>query len=142
MFKTAPAVNDPTRIMASTHRIHVHGLSVVSIGNQPGLRWVIPSKQVTITGSGPKALSIMESLAPATRSATAAVGKVVGTESLEALQRIPVTGPVTVRSPSGSTIHVLAIDGQFYFSAKPGRYLLTGHDGNVVSRCIRNKHLG
>ena len=136
MFKTDPVADDPTRVVAHTHRITVHGLSVVSIGNQAGLRWVIPSKEVTITGSGPKALSIMESLAPATRSATAAVGKVVGTESLEALQQIPVTGPVTVRSASGSTIHVLAIDGQFYFSAKPGRYLLTGHDGDAVCPAV------
>lgn len=135
MFKT-DSLNGPSPSMASTHKIHVHGLSVNSVANGQALRWFIPSKRVTITGSGPKALSIMQSLAPATRSASPAVGKVVGTEVLEAVGRTPVTGPVIVRTPSGSTFHVLAIDGQFYFTAEPGRYLLTGHDGNATCPAV------
>lgn len=127
MFKTS---GHP--IEGATQRIQVHGLAVISSHSRTGVSWVVPSKQVTITGSGPKALSIMQTLALATRSASPAIGKVIGTESLEALVRRQVTGPVTVRSPSGSTFHVEAIAGVFYFNGEPGRYLLTGHDGNVV----------
>lgn len=127
MSKTGgPPVAGPAK------EIEVHGLSVMSSRNETGLTWVIPSRQVIITGSGPKAHSIMETLAPATRTASPAIGKVIGTESLEALVRMQVNGPVTVRSPSGSTFHVEAIAGVFYFNAQPGRYLLTGHDGNVT----------
>ena len=56
----------------------------------------------------------------------------MGSEYLEALVRAPVSGPVTVRPPSGPSLSVEAVDGQFSFTGPPGTYVLTGHDGNVV----------
>jgi hypothetical protein len=111
--------------------MRVNGLSVTSSRIGARLFWSIPSMHVTITGSGPKALSIMRSLAPATPSASPAVGQVNGTEYLEALVRASVSGPVTVSPPSGPAFTVAAVNGQFYFTVRPGRYRLTGHDGNT-----------
>ena len=54
----------------------------------------------------------------------------IGSERLEALLRTPVSGPVTVDPPSGAAFKVEAIDGLFAFTGQPGRYRLTGHDGN------------
>jgi hypothetical protein len=112
-------------------RIRVHGLSVVASDTGTELRWVIPSKQVTVTGQGPRALSIMQTLAPATPEAVPAAGMVTGSEELVALERVPVSGPVTVRRLGSATAaQVEALDGVFSFSGRPGRYVLTGHDGN------------
>jgi len=132
IFKTNSSIKDSARIAGSPRQVHMHGLSVLSSRNGTELVWNIPSRQVTLTGSGPKALSVMQTLSLATRSASPAVGKVNGTEYLEALVRAQVTGPIAVRSPSGSTFHVESIDGQFYFTGRPGRYLLTGNAGNVL----------
>lgn len=112
--------------------LRVHGLSVMSTKTYAGLIWVIPAKQVTLSGSGPKALSIMGTLAPATRRAVPATGQVTGTEYAEAILRVPVTGQVTVtplRSGKATTVDV--IDGQFWFLGKPGRYVLVGHAGDA-----------
>ena len=121
----------------TSHRIVVHGLSVLSSEAGTGVRWVIPSKQVTITGTGPEVLSIMRTLAPATRRAVPATGKVTGTEFLDALSRVPVSGPITVRPlTSKRSSQVAAIGGEFWFTGAPGRYLLTGHDGNTSCRTV------
>ena len=73
------------RSQGSTHVVRVHGLSVTSSRTDAGVLWTVPSMHVTITGSGPKALSIMQSLSRATPRASPAVGKVIGSEYLEAL---------------------------------------------------------
>ena len=84
-------------------------------------------------GSGPKALTIMQSLSPATRGATPATGKVTGTENLEAALQVPVSGPVTITMPaSGKTFTVDAIAGQFWFFGSPGKYVLAGYDGSAL----------
>lgn len=115
-----------------THEIRVHRLSVMSTKTYAGQIWVIPSKQVTLSGSGPKALSIMGTLAPATLHAVPAIGKVTGSEYLEATIQVPVTGQVKLTlSTSGKTTSVDVIDGQFWFLGRPGRYALVGHDGNA-----------
>jgi hypothetical protein len=94
--------------------------------------WVSPSKQVTLSGLGPKALSIMRTLAPATREAIPATGQVTGTEYAEAIIQVPVTGQVTVKmSASGKTTTVDVIDGQFWFLGRPGQYVLVGHAGDA-----------
>jgi hypothetical protein len=121
-------------VLPRSHRtLRVHGLSVLSSKTGTGNLWIILSRTVIVTGSGPKALSIMETLALATRHATPATGVVNGTEYSESLQQLPVSGPVTVTVPaSGKTVTVDAIDGQFSFSGAPGRYILTGRGGNVA----------
>lgn len=123
----------PANLPADQRNIRVHGLSVLSSKSEAGVLWIIPSRKVTVMGSGPKALAVMQSLSPATRRATAATGKVSGTEYLEALTQVPVSGSVTVTMPaSGKTFKVAAIAGQFWFFGAPGKYLLAGQDGNVV----------
>ena len=131
MYRSADRPPPTGRLQGSTHILRVHGLSVTSSRTDAGLLWTISSMHVTITGSGPNALPIMQSLAPATRRASPAIGKVTGSEYLEALVRAPVSGPVRVRPPSGTPFEVEAVDGQFSFTGPPGTYLLTGHDGNV-----------
>jgi hypothetical protein len=118
--------------VGSSRNLRVHGLSVVSSSTGQQIPWFVPSQHVVITGSGPKALSVIQSLAPATHRAIPATGKVTGAEYLEALQQGPVSGPVTVAMPaSGTTVTIQAFLGQFSFSGKPGRYVLTGHAGNA-----------
>ncbi len=123
----------PYETPAASHRMQVHGLSVVASDSGTDITWTIPSKHVTVTGTGPGVLSVMRTLAPVTRQAVPATGKVTGTEYLEALDRTPVSGPVTVRSlPSGRPTEVDAVGGVFWFSGPPGRYLLSGHDGTAA----------
>lgn len=121
----------PTYAATSRH-LRVHGLAVLSSKTESGVLWIIPSKQVTVTGSGPDALSIMGTLEPATPRAIPAAGIVSGTEYLEAVMQVPVSGSITITMPrSHRTLSVTAIDGRFSFSGAPGRYVLTGHDGNA-----------
>jgi hypothetical protein len=114
------------------HRMQVHGLSVLSSETGTELRWTIPSLHLTVTGMGPGALSIMRTLARATGQAVPATGEITGAEYLDAMARAPVSGPMTVRSlPSGRSTQVAVVGGVFSFSGSPGRYVLTGHDGNA-----------
>jgi hypothetical protein len=123
----------PASLPADQRSIRVHGLSVLSSKSEAGILWIIPSRKVTVMGSGPKALAVMQSLSAATRHATPATGKVSGTEYLEAAMQVPVSGSVTVTMPaSGKTFKVAAIAGVFWFFGAPGKYLLAGQDGNVV----------
>ena len=131
MYRSEDRPPPTGRLQGSAHILRVHGLSVTSSRTDAGLLWTIPSMHVTITGSGPNALPIMQSLAPATRRASPAIGKVTGSEYLEALVRHRSPGPVRVRPPSGTPFEVEAVDGQFSFTGPPGTYVLTGHDGNV-----------
>ncbi len=130
VFRTGTA-GGPDQASVGTRTIRVHGLSVLSSDTGGQRRWVIPSKQVTVTGGGPLALSIMQTLAPATPEAVPAAGKVTGTEYLVAPSRVPVSGPVTVRRlGSATSAQVEALDGMFSFVGHPGRYVLIGQDGN------------
>jgi hypothetical protein len=123
----------PANLPTSQRQIRVHGLSVLSSKTGTSYLWIIPSRNVTVTGSGPKALAVMQSLSPATRRATPATGKVSGTEYLEAAMQVPVSGSITVTmSASGKTFKVNAIAGVFWFFGAPGKYLLAGQDGNVM----------
>lgn len=132
MFRSSTSAPSSGGSGGVTHEIRVHGLSVKSTRTYAGMVWVIPSKQVTLSGLGPKALSIMRTLAPATREAIPATGQVTGTEHAEAIIQVPVTGQVTVKmSASGKTTTVDVIDGQFWFLGRPGQYVLVGHAGDA-----------
>jgi uncharacterized protein (DUF983 family) len=110
--------------------IRVHGLLVRSSKNHSDMLWIVPSRNVVISGSGPKAQAIMKTLTLATRHANPASGMVSGSEYVEAIEQMPVTGPVTVTMPvSGKKITVTAFYGRFWFSGTPGRYVLNGHAG-------------
>jgi hypothetical protein len=81
---------------ASQHSLRVHSLSVLASKTGTDILWIVPSRMVTITGSGPKSLVIMQTLARATRRATPATGQVNGTEYSGGPQQVTVSGPVTV----------------------------------------------
>ncbi len=127
---TAPI---PTSAAKPPQQTRVHGLSALSRSNGTGVDWIIPSKQVTITGSGPGALSVARTLTPTTRYAIPAIGQVSGVAYSGSLQQLPVSGPVTVVMPAVRKSTTLsAIGGHFTYSGRPGTYVLTGHDGNVL----------
>ena len=117
--------------------IRVHGLTVLAtVTGTHSLvtadRWYVPSKHVSITGTGPSALAVMRTLAPATAQASPATGFVSGTEQLSALVVVPASGPISVVKPPSDKIHIVTVlNGQFSFTSAPGRYVLTGHDGNA-----------
>jgi hypothetical protein len=119
---TAPA---PTRML-------VNGLSVESTKTYNGFHWTVPAENVTVSGSGRGALSVMKTLSQATSRSVPATGKVTGTEYLDALEQVPVTGTIGVRKAgSTKTTSVRVVDGQYWFLGRPGRYELTGHDGDT-----------
>ena len=116
--KSASAIPTYT---ATSHHLRVHGLAVLSSKTESGVLWIIPSKQVTVTGSGPDALSIMGTLAQATHRTIPAAGIVGGTEYLEAVMQVPVSGSITITMPPAHrTLSVTAIDGQFSSRVLPG----------------------
>jgi hypothetical protein len=117
--------------------IRVNGLTVLASATAThGLvtagHWYVPSKHVSITGTGPSALAVMRTLTRATAQASPATGFVSGTEQLSAVVVVPASGPISVVRPPSKTIHtVTVLNGQFSFTGAPGRYVLTGHDGNA-----------
>jgi hypothetical protein len=119
--------------------IHVNGLTVLASTAGvndlvTGGHWYLPAKHVTIAGTGPKALAIMRTLAPATQNAVPANGFVSGTERLDGVLDVPESGPIRVskvRSRATKTLGVL--HGQYSFTAGPGRYALTASNGSI--RC-------
>ena len=130
------AISQGTSSVSGLHfrptHLRVNGIAVVLLPVGGHELWVIPGKNVTISGYGPRALAVMKTLSKATRSALPATGKVTGTAYLETLQQLSITGQVTVKRLHSSTeTSVSVIDGQFWFFGPPGRYILTGHDGNA-----------
>ena len=109
----------------------VHGLTVLESPTGPSFIWTVPSRGVTITGSGPEALRILKTLAPAGRHAVAASGVVDGTEYARGVGRVPVSGPISVtRSTTGTVRSIDVVESRFWFPAAPGRYVLVGHGGD------------
>jgi len=111
----------------------VNGLRVTSSSGY-GVDWLIRSKNVLITATGTASTEVLRTLTVATSRAQAAPGVLMGTEYLEALEQVPVTGLVSVtrlgtHGPSIPSAH--AYDGHFSDTLPPGRYLLAGQDGNV-----------
>jgi hypothetical protein len=118
----------------------VHGLHVTSYLVGGTLNWDVRSKSVVISATGPGSRSVLRTLTTATPRALAAPGVLKGSEYLEALERVSVTGLVSVlrldahahahaHAPALPAVH--AYDGQFSATLSPGRYRLTGHDGNA-----------
>lgn len=106
------------------------------VATQPGLgvrAWFVLSKGVHVSGSGPKALAVMGTLAVASRHATPAPSFVTGREYPEALTQVPVSGPVTLTTPkSHKTRTLYAVDGTWWATLSRGHYAATGHDGDTV----------
>jgi hypothetical protein len=112
--------------------IRVNGLEVLSSPAGAAQYWYVPSKHVIVTGANSKALAIMRTLAPATPQAFPAVGQVDGSEYVEALTQVPVSGQITIRRiGSKNSYTVQALNGSFSFGGKPGNYLLTGSAGGA-----------
>jgi hypothetical protein len=112
----------------------VHGLRVTSYLVAGTLNWDVRSKNVVISATGPGSRSVLRTLTTATSRAHAAPGILEGSEYLEALEQVSVTGLVSVlrlegHAPALPAVHVY--DGQFSTTLSPGRYRLTGHDGNA-----------
>jgi hypothetical protein len=127
---TAPGASVDSTTAART--IEVHGLTVRSSTLDGRTQWVIPARHVAVTGSGPHALAVMGTLAPASRQAVPATGTVSGTVTLKTLSATPANGQASARNTStGTTVRVLILDGQYSFSGPPARYVVTVHDGNA-----------
>ncbi len=94
----------------------------------------IPSKNAVIGVSGPATAAVTETVRPATARSLPAPGMVRGSERLDALEQVNVTGPIGVArfDAGGSSLPPLhAYDGAFWSTLRPGRYELTGHAGSA-----------
>lgn len=119
-------------------RLVVHGLGVISYpatAASSGITtWVVPSKHVVLTATGPGSSAVLRTLTVATSRAVPAPGVLKGSVYLIALTRTPITGPISISRLSshgtGSTT-VQAYDAQFWDTLRPGNYLLTGHAGDA-----------
>ncbi len=118
----------------------VHGLDVTSYSSGGILNWAVPSKNVVLTATGPGSSAVLHTLALATSHAQAAPGVLNGSEYLEALTQVPVTGPVSVArldAHGPSLPPAQAFEGHFSVTLPPGRYRLTGLDGNAPCPPVR-----
>jgi hypothetical protein len=114
--------------------LKIRGIRVVTFPSSGQVTWVIPSRDVGITAYGTGARAVLRTLAPATTRAQAALGMLMGTEKVEAVMQVPVTGPISVvrLDAHGPELpKAQAFDGQFTDLLPPGHYALTGHDGNA-----------
>jgi hypothetical protein len=122
----------------------IHGLGITSYstgaGSSDRTTWVVPSKHVVLTATGPRSSAVLRTLAAATSRAVPAPGMLRGSVYLIALMRTPVTGPVSVSRlnshGTGSTT-VQAYDAQFWDTIPPGNYLLRGHAGDAPCPPVR-----
>jgi hypothetical protein len=66
-------------------------------------------------------------------------GHIVGTETLVATLRVPVTGSVKIRRLSKRywSESVSSLRGHFSAMLQPGTYYLTGHDGDVYCTTVK-----
>ncbi len=119
-------------------RLVVHGLGVISYSagatSSDETTWVVPSRRVVLTASGPRSPPILRTLTVANARAVPAPGMLRGNVYLVALMRTPVTGPISATGLSShragsTTLH--AYDGQFWSTLPPGGYLLTVHAGDA-----------
>ena len=116
----------------------VRGLRVVRPPSSPlTVAWLVPSKDAVIIGSGPKALALVHTLAPATRRAIPALGIVTGKEYLEDVTQVPVSGSVTLTAlKSHKALTLDAYGGGWGATVTPGHYAAAGHDGNAVCPAV------
>jgi len=126
----------PSASVGGTHQLElvIHGIQVKVTSSVGAVNWVVPDRNVVIAATGPQSLAILRTLSVATSQARAAPGILEGSMYLEALQQVPVTGPVSftrlnAHGPALAAVH--AYDGHFSAMLPPGTYLLHGHDGNA-----------
>jgi hypothetical protein len=114
-------------------RFVVHGLVVISYSTGGIVNWAVPSENVVLAATGPQSSAVLNTLSVATSRAQAAPGVLKGSEYLVAVMRTPVTGLVSVKrlDAHGPALEVHAYDGQFSDTIAPGRYLVTGQDGDA-----------
>ena len=125
-------------------RLVVHGLGVIAYpaaaASSGATTWIVPSKRVVLTASGPGSLAVLGTLKVATSRAVPAPGMLRGSVYLVAQLRTPVTGPVSISrlGSRGAGLTTLeAYDAQFWGTLRPGKYLLTGHAGNAPCPPVR-----
>lgn len=112
----------------------INGLRITRMSDQGRTLWDIPSRNVVVSTMGPAGETVARTLAPATFSARAAPGLLVGQEELAALETVNVTGPVSLvrlHAHGPALPELQAIDGQFSAQLPPGQYQLLGRAGNV-----------
>jgi hypothetical protein len=129
-------------ISASHPRAHpigtVHGLQVVELSDNP-LIWRVAD--VLVSGSGPIALAVMRTLAPATRSALPAPGIATGTAVSGGPQPVPITGSIryTRLDHLGHTLgarSVQAFGGKYSAMLAPGLYSFQAKAGSAVCPAV------
>lgn len=113
----------------------IDGLHVTSETSGPFITWAIPSKNVVITAMGNHSNAVLHTLAKATPKAQAAFGVIKGTESLQGATTVPVTGLISVirldaHGPAPAVAR--SFGGTYTEQLPPGRYRLTGHDGDAA----------
>ena len=127
---TGPSV--PRSGFSNFKKISVNGLVVLAKSSAGSFDWYIESAQVSIFGYGPGAARVLHTVSRSTSHAIPAPGIGKGTTYLDALSRVPRSGPVQVRSvDTGKTTTVQAAIGQFSFQGPPGRYVVTTDAGSA-----------
>jgi len=112
--------------------VTINGINALKSGSAGSSLLYVPMARAFILARGPGSDGVVATLRRATPGAIKAPGIGLGTEYLEALQRMPVSGPVTVENTAtGRTVTVPAVNGQFSFAGQPGRYRITGNAGNA-----------
>jgi hypothetical protein len=125
----------------------INGIRVDKFRTGEGSLWVVVSKHVTITGSGPNALSVMHSLAPASPDAHPAAGIVQGSAYLEALQKVPITGTIEYQRigqqstasalpPTNTPSPIPVFDGQYSAVLPAGRYRFSTGAGSATCTAV------
>jgi hypothetical protein len=123
----------------SDRRFEIHGLHVTSETDGYLITWAIPSKSVVITASGNHGSAVLHTLARASATAQPALGILKGTENLQGATTVPVTGLVAVtrlETHGPELPPARSYAGEFTDTLPPGRYRLTGHDGNALCATV------
>ena len=122
---------------APTHRT-VHGIRVLAGTSGGATVWYVPSARAFLYVRGTGAAEVLGTLRRATRGAVRAPGMGVGSEYVDALQRVPVSGPVRIEDlATGRTTVVHAFEGRFTFVGPAGTYELAGSAGDAS--CTRTR---
>jgi hypothetical protein len=114
------------------NRFVFHGLRIESLSGGR-LSWYVPSVNVVVTASGPQAQAVLKTLTRATSMAQPAPGMIKGTENVQGPTTAPVTGLVSAieLDAHGPEMQIHAYDGEYSDLLPPGKYKLTGYDGDA-----------
>jgi hypothetical protein len=127
-----PAKSDGQFNIKGNKRFVLHGLHIESLAGGR-LSWYVPSDNTIVTASGPQAGAVLKTLTKATSKAQAAPGMIKGTENVQGPTTAPVTGLVAAIEfdAHGPEMQIHAYDGEYSDLLPPGKYNLTGHDGDA-----------